>query len=264
MPEIKKILIPIDFSEAAANAVTYAGHFCKEDAEREVTLLHVSEAKMSEKEKITLNARLHDFYHRFSSLSKASCKAEFYEGQPLTETIIKYQADHGQDLIIMGTKGSDEAEEVAQSNTSSVVLEADCPVIAVPVKYQNFALNNIALALGRNEIDDSFALGVLHNIARSFDAKVHILTISKPEEASSVIQDSNEGVLEYYLETIDFRHSFPTNTDIEEGITHYVREKNIDLLVILPRNHATKSTPSEGRLTKLLTLHAEVPVLSID
>ena len=58
--------------------------------------------------------------------------------------------------------------------------------------------------------------------------------------------------------------SLSKNTDIEKGIFDYVREKNIDMLAILPRNHAKKSKPSEGRLTRLLTLHTEVPLLTID
>ena len=59
-------------------------------------------------------------------------------------------------------------------------------------------------------------------------------------------------------------HSFSKNQDVEEGILEYINEKKIDMLAILPRNHAKKSTPSEGRLTKLLTLHSEIPVLTLD
>ena len=70
--------------------------------------------------------------------------------------------------------------------------------------------------------------------------------------------------LEYYLETLDYRHAFPQNTDIEQGIANYIREHDINLLAILPRNHAQKTEPSEGRLTKLLTLRTEIPLLAID
>lgn len=71
-------------------------------------------------------------------------------------------------------------------------------------------------------------------------------------------------MLEYYLETLDYRHAFPQNADIERGITDYVDEHHIDLLVILPRNHAQKTKPSEGRLTKLLTLRTQIPLLAVD
>ena len=77
-------------------------------------------------------------------------------------------------------------------------------------------------------------------------------------------ENKNDSILEYYLETLHYHHVFPKNTDIEKGIFEYVKEKNIDMLAILPRNHAKKSKPSEGRLTRLLTLHTEVPLLTID
>jgi hypothetical protein len=77
-------------------------------------------------------------------------------------------------------------------------------------------------------------------------------------------EDENEEVLEYYLDSLLYFHAFPQNSDIELGITNYVDQNDIDLLAIIPRNHAKQAKPSEGRLTKLLTLHTKVPLLTID
>ena len=79
-----------------------------------------------------------------------------------------------------------------------------------------------------------------------------------------VIVENTEELLEYYLEHFYAEHSFSKNEDVEEGIFDYINEKNIDMLAIIPRNHARNSVPSEGRLTKLLTLHSEIPVLTLD
>ena len=163
----------------------------------------------------------------------------------------------------MGTKGGEEKGETRITNTADLVLKADCPVLVIPENTRTFAIKNIALALGRNGIDDSFALGVLHDIARKFDAAIHILTISD-EDSDAIIEDTNQRTLEYYFETLDYQYVFPKNVDIELGISDYVKEKSIDMLAILPRNHAKKSKPSEGSLTRLLTLHTQVPLLTID
>ena len=119
--------------------------------------------------------------------------------------------------------------------------------------------------MGGELIDNKKLLGTLLDIARTFDSRVHVLTIYKEsiyEEHSTA--DSTENSLEYYLEHFYVEHTFNKNQDVEEGIFNYINEKKIDLLVILPRNHAQNSTPSEGRLTKLLTLHSEIPVLALD
>ena len=262
MSKIKKILVPTDFSGTAESAVSYANNFAAGDESLEITLLYISESPLEEQNKRALEIKLQEIKDKFLSSLKSSCHCVVRSG-PLTETILSVQKESGADLIIMGTKGSPQEEDIAISRTSDLVLEADCAVLVVPENTNTFAVKNIALALGKNEIDDSFALGTLHDVARKFGAKVHILTISN-EEGGMIAEDKNESILEYYLETLHYHYAFPKNTDIEKGIFDYVREKNIDMLAILPRNHAKKSKPSEGRLTRLLTLHTEVPLLTID
>jgi len=91
-----------------------------------------------------------------------------------------------------------------------------------------------------------------------------VLTVSDKSESYVEADQSNENILEYYLESLYSHHAFPQNTDIEKGILDYVAEKSIDMLVIQPNSHAKNQEPSEGRLTKLLMLHSTVPVLAID
>jgi len=262
MSQIKKILIPTDFSSTSESALNYASNFAKEDAPIEITLLHISESEPTAEHKKELDNKFQEIRDKFQFSLKLLFSFVIKSG-PLTETILNFQAENGSDLIIMGTKGSIEEEEVAATNTSKLVLEADCPVLVIPVKTKTFAMKNIALALGKDEIDDSSALGVLQDIARKFDAIVHILTISN-EENSIILEENNESILDYYLELLDYRYVFPKDSNIEKGISEYIKEKDIDMLAILPRNHAKKSRPSEGRLTKLLTLHTDVPLLTID
>lgn len=262
MNNIKKILIPTDFSSTAANALNFATNFAGEDKTINITLLHISKSEMADELKKELEDKFQEIKGKLPASLKSLLNFVIKSGQ-LTETILNTQIEIGADLIIVGTKGSTEEEAAAATNTSRLVLEADCPVLVIPERDKTFAVKNIALALGKNDIDDSFALGVLHDIARKFDAGVHILTITN-EEDEIVTEDKNETILEYYLETLDYQHAFPRNSDIEEGISAYIREKNIDMLAILPRNHAKKSKPSEGRLTKLLTMHTQVPLLAID
>jgi nucleotide-binding universal stress UspA family protein len=261
MSKIKKILIPIDFTSASENALRYASSFLKDDRTTELVLLHVFEGEPTEEEKVELEAGFHQLAKRVLSTTQSPYSFIARKG-PLLETIINVLTEVGADLIMIGTKGADPDLEDASSNTADIVLDTNVPVLVIPEKA-TFGIRHIALLLDKNEIDDFFVLGTLHTIARKFDAKVHVLTIHT-DKGQQESHSKNESTLEYYLETLDYHCAFPENTDIERGISEYVQENQIDMVVILPRNHATKSTPSEGRLTKLLTLHTKVPLLTLD
>lgn len=257
MSKLKKILIPIDFSDAAQSAVDYAVHFVEEQELIEIVLLHVSSEESYSTGEV--EDKLTALRKQLGAHHSISCSSVHKSGELIVE-IAKVQEDIKSDLIIMGTKGAVGSGE--ETNTSKLVIEVDCSVLVIPEKNVNYQIKNIALALGKNEIDDTFSLSTMHGIARKFGAKIHILTIRREHDEET--KDKNEDVLEYYFETLDYQFAFPENTDIEKGIFDYVKENNIDMLAILPRNHAKKTKPSEGRLTELLTLHTELPLLTID
>ena len=184
----------------------------------------------------------------------------------LTDALIKIQKTRNIDLIIMGTSGAFNEKDSMASNTSKLVLEADCTVIVVPQNVEELQVRNIALVLGKNEIDDTKVLGTLLKVVRKFNTKVHVLTIENEPGTYGYSQadEKNENALEYYLEAFYSHHIFIENPDIVKGIFNYVTEREIDMIAILPRNHTKNSDSSEGRLTKMLTLKSKVPVIAIN
>lgn len=263
MSTIKKILVPFDFTEPAISALDYTLNFVGWNQPKEVVALYVSSAEVTELAR-------KDAKENFARISTALNRKTHFHPElsiaqgDLTESILNARKTLGADLVIMGTLGDSSAEEPS-TNTSELVLEADSAMITVPYGIEVKAPKEIALVLGKEEIEQPKVLGLLLDIARSFDAKVHVLTIYKDSiYGEKVLVESNEETLEYYLEHFYAEHNFEKNQDIEQGILEYIEEKNIDLLAILPRNHAQKTKPSEGRLTKLLTLHSNVPVLTLD
>ncbi|MBC32260.1 MAG: universal stress protein UspA [Muricauda sp.] len=263
MSSITKILVPFDFTEASIAALDYTLSFVGFNRPIQVQALYVSSSALKEAD---LKETQDSFDRVVGSLNRRTMKKPellMVQGE-LIASILRTRTDQQADLIIMGTLGDKSADEHL-TNTSQLVLEADCPVMAVPFGSEIKTPKEIALVLGKEEIENPRLLSMLLHIARMFNAKVHVLTIYKESiyEENTVVE-SNEDTLEYYLEHFYAEHTFEKNQDIEKGILDYIKEKDIDLLTILPRNHAQKTKPSEGRLTKLLTLHSSVPVLTLD
>jgi hypothetical protein len=164
----------------------------------------------------------------------------------------------------MGTSGATSTDN--HTHTSELVAQANCPVLVVPEEPREFRVKNIALVLGRDEIDATEDLGVLLDVARRFNARVHVLTIENEPGTYgySKSEEKNERLLDYYLESFYADHIYIENKDVFAGISQYVAEKEIDMIAILPRNHSKKGQPSEGKLTEVLTLKSSTPVLAID
>lgn len=262
MNKISTILVPFDFSEISKNTLDYAIGFVGLNRDIRILLAYVA---LDGKTR-TIEEAFKDFKEIHAPAFRGTLDWVAGKGS-LTESILAIQEKEAIDLVIMGTSGIGDKSDVAVTNSAKLVVAADnCPVLIVPKGVKEFSVKKIALVLGKDKIEDRTVLDTLLRIARRFNAKVDVLTIENEEGVYGYSEndESNENLLEYYLEDFYSHHSFIENPDIVQGIADYVANNTIDMVAILPRNHARKSEPSEGRLSKELTMHSKVPVLAID
>lgn len=259
MNKISTILVPYNFSRTAKKALDYAVDFVGNKKQMKILLAYISEDDNTDKlnetfEKIVKPYKLKDSIKWISAPGN------------LTQALINIQKTEQVDIIMMGTQGTMGDEDTSLTNTSKMVLTSDCPVLVIPYGLEKFRLKNIALVLGKEEIENKESLAVLLDVARKFNALVHVVTIENTSESYgySKIDAENDNKLAYYLEDFYSDHTFIQNPDVVAGLLSYVADKKIDLITILPRNHAKKSAPSKGKLTQMLTLHSKVPILAID
>lgn len=258
MKKISTILIPFDFSKIAEGALDYAVGYVGNDENLKIMLGHISDEQHMDE----LKAGFKTIEKKHQDVLKNKIEWVSMRGE-LTEALIQIQKSEHIDLIIMGTSGGSSS---GSTNTSKLVLEADCPVLVVPSNLGEFRLKNIALVLGKEAIDDTEVLRTLLNVSQKFNAKVHVITIeNRPETFGySETDENNENKIQYYLENFYSEHVFIENPDVVEGILNYATQREIDVITILPRNHSKNAKPSEGQLTELLTLHSPIPILAID
>ena len=261
MNKISTILVPFDFSEISRNTLQYAIGFVGLKHDYRILLAYVAFDGDTRMVKEAFNTIKNDVTPAF----RGTIDWVVDKG-PLTEAILAIQKKQTIDLVIMGTSGIGNKTDDT-TNSAKLVIESDnCPVLVVPMGVKEFRVKKIGLVLGKDKIEDRSVLETLLHIARRFNAKVVVLTIQNEEGVYGYSENdqSNENLLEYYLENFYSHHSFIENDDIVQGIAEYVENNAIDMVAILPRNHAQKSEPSEGRLTKELTMHSKVPLLAID
>ena len=259
MNTISRILVPYDFSHSAKHALEYAVDFVGNEAIK-IELIHVSDNSDLEKMRTTYDRLCEEFDHKL----KLPLRWALGWNGTVTEIIIESQQKKKADLIIMGTSGWSHDKEISQ--TAKLVKNANCPILVIPEDTKKTGIKNISLVLGKNEIDQPKSLNTLLSISQKFNAKVHVLTVQNTSETFgySPNDEKNENTLMYHLENFYSEHTYIENTDIVEGIFSYTNQHDIDMIAILPRNHAKNNTPSEGLLTKELVLRAKIPVLTIE
>jgi nucleotide-binding universal stress UspA family protein len=150
LPEVqlKKILVPVDFSECSRKALHYAESFARQ-FNAEVLLFHVVEpfapppevivamsgtfgAQMTEQ----ASKQLRDWREEVDS--KIKVRSAVSNGSPYLE-IVRAANDNNVDLIVIGTHGRTGLAHFFMGSTAErVVRHAPCPVLAVREREHDF------------------------------------------------------------------------------------------------------------------------------
>jgi universal stress protein A len=130
MIALKRILVPHDFSETSAAAVTYAVALARHFG-AELSFLHVGDRNYSETRDVS---PIHDALLAILSPSdRLELNPAFYvkTGFPAAE-IVRFASDGDIDLIVMGTHGRGFIGHALMGSVAeSVVRTAPCPVLTV-------------------------------------------------------------------------------------------------------------------------------------
>jgi nucleotide-binding universal stress UspA family protein len=152
-PDIKRILVPIDFSDYSKNSLKYAVNFAKTFS-ADLYLIYVVEPviyppdfSMGQIAIPSIDAEIDKrAYEELNNLAKAEipvslkCKCIIKTGKPFLE-IIETAAEENIDLIITASHGHTGMEHILFGSTAEkVVRKAPCPVLTLrdPIKGFEF------------------------------------------------------------------------------------------------------------------------------
>ncbi len=265
---MQKILFPTDFSENANNALAYALELAKK-IKAEIEVIHVYSVSFTdvaplahEYIKAMMDSKLEEVDTGFEKLietygedSIAKTKA-IYGLFPAVE-IMDYAEKNKCDYIIMGTKGrTSQFDKIVGSITSTVVMKAPCPVIAIPESAKFEEIYSIALAASFDDKNDQTIerLQVFANQVMSGIHLVHVNTKSKKEEMEKVMED------EQYTSTFT-QFTVVHNPSVINGLDAFVKEYKINMLALyIPKRRLWERIFHQS-VTKKMALHSEIPLI---
>lgn len=281
MYSVKKILVPIDFSDNAMVALDYAAGIAKL-SEAHIILVHVIESlPVNNTPFIFTNPEIDGYQTKIIEMCAAQLKeiaGNYGSKYGVTidhvniigrthKDIKEFSEKIKADLIVMGTHGvSGIREFIVGSNTFRVVTDSTCPVLSVPLNTKSTNFNNILVPFrdkphSREKVDYAIAF------AKTCGASIHVLGIDTeidPEhlkriqlEGDQIFRIVEGSGVKCKLNVIskDYRPDFVIN---------FAKENNADLIVAM--SDLDKDSIIEyftGSFVQQLVNHSPIPVLSI-
>lgn len=268
---MKNILVPVDFSEASFNALSYAA-FLANAFKAKITLLHAYNKAVGGEMPESKNA----IVRKFQNASQEDfLKAEVDSiirryTVKITGKVIKGKASTviadlatqmNPDLIIMGMKGKGESNSKFGSTTTALISKTNVALLVVPKKASYDTIETITVASDFSEENLLINFPVVDLLIKKFNPFIQILNVQKPDSklnAELIVSKIRTG-----LNWDKYDHSFNIieKNDIEDGINNFLKKHKTDLLVMIARKRSFFSKIFEPSHTKKMTHQTKIPLL---
>jgi len=258
------IIVPTDLSQVADNAARYAAQMIKGHRDINFILYHVFE---NDEDKDTANIlmdRLKDELEIRHSI-KVECRME--EGGDFIDGLEKLARHSGAHLITMGITGKTGKSRLEQvfmgSNTLKMVERNVCPVLVVPATAQYFEVKNVCLLSDFKDVQGSIPEVPIKNVLNIFKPALHIVNVNSDHYVSltSEFMSERSRLLEMF-QGYKPEFYFIGTFDLVETVQTFVADKNIDMLITVPRNHSFFGSLFKTSTTKKLVYESTIPILA--
>lgn len=272
---MKTILLPTDFSSASESALAYA---CELALVSDATLvifhafhfpivntynaeiLALPLEDVRESCEINLTELKVNLLKRYPLLKVESiCQLGFAKDE--IDTLI---TERKVDLLVMGMKEADFlTEKILGSTTTSLIENKHCPVLIVRENSQFKTIQKIALAYDEAMEMNPLVEKRLNMLVSIFKPHICFLRVV-PKAAEKSAPDTIE-TINYHAALTNVSYSFhiEKNDDVTEGINQFVKENNVDLVVMMPREHTFFQRLFNQPKTRSMAFHGNQVMMTI-
>jgi nucleotide-binding universal stress UspA family protein len=266
---MKKILFPTDCSAGSRSAFAFAVALAQQTGAHIdiMSVYHLPAADASSVPPAYIDNMIEE--RRRQVLDNMDSMIKAYPGAPVQgiradygvfthQEIVDVAADGQYDLIVMGTHGVNNAlDRLLGSVTTQTVMQAPCPVLAIPPEASWHGIRNIAYATDFHPADEQAVSG-LRAIADVLGARLHLIHIQTRDGDMDLEEVSRP---EYYLPAFA-EFAILHHSSVMEGLEKYLKEKEIDVLTLfIPRRRIWERL-FHTSFSKKMMFHTQIPLLS--
>lgn len=273
---MKKLLVPTDFSDTSKNAARFAVQMAADINNVKIILIHVSDkitggsdgsplTEDDDDRRIILTQALSQLKEELMPAANVPIEFAIEKGSSLVETLSRYIRHQAIDFVIMGITGATRLEQIFMgSNTLDMANESVCPVLIVPPDAKYRKIKNVVLASDFKDVDTTIPQAPLKATLDLFKPALHIVNVDSEHYVELTDEYKAERAkLEAMLKGYAPEFYFIRQYDFLDAISQFVADKNIDLIVIVPRSNSFLSGLFKTSHTKKLAYHSHVPIVAI-
>ncbi len=280
---MKNILVPIDHSPTALNALRYAILFAQREnaaievvhvlppeyqpANNPITVTTLTNNLIRNAEKLntaTINNAITQIQasHQLKALPSISQSVEI--GIPVSK-ILDIVKTEDFDAMIVGTQGEHSSlEKILGTVSSGLVKNASIPILIIPENYNYKEIKKACVAVNLME-SDIFEIHKACQLLPPSLKQLDILHVYSNKSLSQTEIEMND--LEQYHDQhnrdYQFKYISKESSNVSQAILEYTTREEIDILVVIgPHLSGIKKWFFESN-SKKLTYQTEIPILRI-
>lgn len=266
---MKKIVVPIDFSDASRNASEYAVSLAKY-FDAEVELMHVYKELVpatvgpepwtvmvspayARNEKL-IREEADYLKKKYEVKIKAVIKKGF-KSESISDEVKETDAD----LVVMGKRA--EGNKILGSTILKTIRKSTVPVLVIPEKVHFNIPKDLALAIDFEQTVNGSCLDVLYSLYKKFDSSLrvlHVEEIAGELKASEVPEKLKFG---FVLSRFTYLYDRVEFNDIDNGIRRFVEQHPTDLLAIVAHHHNLLERSFGSIHSQYLSFELKCPLL---
>ncbi len=289
MKNIRRVLVPVDFTEHSENAAFYAlkvaAAFKAEikliNAYLDPTgapqtylesysyqlnidkIIHEIEEE-TDKSLLALTERLKDEIES-KKLKGVHITYDLFKGNAV-DAILNQIREYKPALLIMGTRGSKlEGLRSFGSTTARLLEKAKVPVLAVPHDYDVSAFDQPKRVLYATNFDktDYSAIRRLASFIRPFNAKIYCVhaTLDEDDKMDEAEMKNIKKYLTDHMLELNVECGILETADVKAGIENFIQEKKIDVLAVTTHRRNFLEKLFKPSMTRKFLFQTRIPLL---
>lgn len=284
MSEVKNILLPTDYSEAAGNSLQYAIRLAQESGKAKLFVLSSyqvpatgpvtgpmaglgtayasNHAILIQQMQAQVNSQMQALEEQYLQPSglEYECIVKFGSTMDSINELVKSGPI---DLVVMANEKAGKLERLLGNLPIYALEHSKAPLLLVPDKAVYRPLRKMAFATDLKAYEREAVLEQLRYLTDFFGAELIVLNVQTGQEELTGEELQELEHLRQEFQGMDYQLELVESEDAEEGILDFVEQEEVDILVAIPRQHGFFEGIFHSSITKKLALHSHIPLLAI-